>query len=84
MCVLSELLTEVRKLVNGHGGGGHFTRYRRHTAVTEREIIGWEMLNRVGGRRAGKRIMDRDKNTNDLLRKSHRSLLLWKLPNICT
>lgn len=30
MCVLSELLTEVRKLVNGHGG-----RYRRHTAVTE-------------------------------------------------
>lgn len=44
-CVLSELLTEVRKLVNGHGGGGHFTRYRRHTAVTEER----KGSNRIGG-----------------------------------
>lgn len=35
----------------------------------EREVIGWEVLNRVGDRRAGKRTVDRNKNTNYLLRK---------------
>ena len=75
MYVLSELLTEVRKLVNGHGGEGisqsigDTLQWQRKEIIVNRKVIGWEVLNRVGDRWTGKRTMDRDKNTNDFLRK---------------